>query len=121
MIEPSHSIFARFIYQKFHHEPYDDKTQQWNFPSSGPLSGANGALPWIIFERDINIFHKKFKNLKLESIKLHTPFRYLLSGGLSYKFFSAKMWFKPFSFIEKLFSPLNSQLAMFQTIIIQKL
>jgi len=26
--------------------------KHWTFPDSGPLSGANGALPWIVFQRD---------------------------------------------------------------------
>jgi hypothetical protein len=32
----------------------------WSFPAVGPLSGANGALPWILFERDRARFEREF-------------------------------------------------------------
>ena len=51
MIEPGDSPFSRFIYKRFHHEMYDDK-RDWTFPATGPLSGSNQALPYIVFNRD---------------------------------------------------------------------
>jgi len=68
----------RFI----HHEPFDARVKGWRFESSGPLSGANGALAWIVFVRDRNKFQQLFPKLRLVRYSPHTPLRYWLSGGL---------------------------------------
>ena len=86
LIEPANSIFGRFIYQNFHHEPFKPSAG-WEIESSGPLSSANGALPWIILERDQEEFYKKFPFLKITKLNYHTSFSYLLSGGVSRKGF----------------------------------
>jgi len=56
MIEPWSSRWSRLIYTHFHHEPFHPDAQQWSFDTTGPLSGANGALPWIVFWRDRALF-----------------------------------------------------------------
>src|SRR5215475_4545567 len=48
MIEPWVTTWSRFAWG-LHDEPFHPETRSWEPPSSGPLSGANGALPWIIF------------------------------------------------------------------------
>lgn len=85
MTEPANTLFSRFIYQNFHHEPFNPNSEEWTFPSDGPMSSSNQALPWIVFKRDQELFFKKFPQLKLVSYKNHTPLRYLLSGGLTLK------------------------------------
>lgn len=60
MIEPWLTKWSNFVYQKFHHEPFLPKVKDWEYISSGPLSGANGAIPWIIFNRDLEIFTREF-------------------------------------------------------------
>ena len=82
MIEPANTPWGRFIYRRFHHEPFDP-SGGWSFPSDGPLSGANGALPWIVFCRDRERLARDFPELRLVSVRCHTPLRYLLSGGVS--------------------------------------
>jgi SAM-dependent methyltransferase len=119
LIEPANSLWGRFIYRNFHHEPFEPKGG-WTIESTGPLSGANGALPWIIFERDREKFLEKFPNLKIESIKYHTPFRYLLSGGVSRKSLLPVWLFNTATIFEKLLSPFSKQLGMFVTIEITK-
>jgi hypothetical protein len=83
MIEPWLSRWSRFIYTHLHHEPFDPKSRSWSFPTSGPLSGANGALPWIVFERDREIFTRDFPNLEIRQVRPMMPFCYLVSGGVS--------------------------------------
>src|SRR4051812_34265251 len=51
MVEPWVTPWSTFVYQHFHPEPFRPEAAQWEFPASGPLSGANGALPWMVFER----------------------------------------------------------------------
>lgn len=73
---------ARLIFRYAHHEPFVPEARDWRFETSGPLSGANGALAWILFFRDRKRFEEKFSRLKIISIERHTPFYYWLSGGL---------------------------------------
>jgi SAM-dependent methyltransferase len=120
MIEPANTPFSRFMFQKFHHENFDPESANWEFPTSGPLSGANGALPWIIFDRDYEKFKSEFPKLQLESIKLHTPFTYLVSGGLTFKSLLPGWMYRPFRWFEKAMSPLNKSIAMFQRIVVVK-
>lgn len=119
MMEPANTFLSKIIYSKLHHEPFDAKAG-WEFPSSGPLSGANVALPWIVFKRDIDLFHQKFPKLKLSFIRHNTPFRYLFSGGLSYKSLLPGLSFRIVSFIEKIFFPLYPYLAMYNYIKVTK-
>ena len=83
MIEPWVTAWSRFVWGRLHHEPFLPDRADWTIPSSGPLSGANGALPWIVFERDHNIFAERFPEWEIQSIRLNLPLRYLLSGGVS--------------------------------------
>ena len=83
MIEPWVSTWSRTIYTHLHHEPFDPNTKDWSFPDTGPLSGANGALPWVIFQRDRPHFESEFRELAIREVRPFMPFRYLVSGGVS--------------------------------------
>lgn len=83
MIEPWVSTWSRPIYTRLHHEPFDPAAKDWGFPGGGPLSGANVALPWIIFQRDRSDFESEFGELEIQVLRPFMPFRYLVSGGVS--------------------------------------
>jgi SAM-dependent methyltransferase len=83
MIEPWVSAWSRAVYTRFHHEPFDPAAQEWTFPDTGPLSGANNALPWIVFERDRRQFEAEFPELEIQAVRPIMAFRYLVSGGVS--------------------------------------
>ncbi len=119
MIEPANSLWGRFIYQNFHHEPFDPKGN-WEIPNSGPLSGANGALPWIVFERDSEKLKSDFPGFQVEEITYHTPFMYLISGGVSFKQVFPNFFYPFFRTIDKLLPAISKQLSMFVTIKIRK-
>jgi len=51
-----------------HHEPFNARSEHWRFDSSGPLSGANGALAWIVFRRDRRRFEKTLSVLGATAI-----------------------------------------------------
>ena len=81
MVEPWVTAWSRFVWGPLHHEPFLPEADSWMIPPSGPLSGANGALPWIIFERDREIFGERFPEWEVRPIRVNLPLRYLLSGG----------------------------------------
>jgi SAM-dependent methyltransferase len=83
MQEPWVSGWSRLVYRLLHHEPFLPSAATWDFPRSGPLSGANGALPWIIFERDRPAFESAFPQFRIRGVRPHTALRYLVSGGVS--------------------------------------
>jgi SAM-dependent methyltransferase len=83
MIEPWVSPWSRCVYKNLHPEPFRPEATEWEFPSQGPLSGANGALPWILFHRDRACFEKEFPQWVISRIQPMMPLAYLLSGGLA--------------------------------------
>jgi len=119
MIEPANTLWSSFIYSNFHPEPFDEKGG-WGFEDGGPLTGANGAIPWIVFSRDVETFKQEFPELRVRSVRLHTPFKYLLSGGLSFRQLLPSWCYPVVTFIEWIVSPLNRYLAMFMTIELEK-
>lgn len=119
MIEPANTLWSRFIYKNFHHEPFDP-CGGWDFEGIGPLSSANSAIPWIIFFRDRMQFEKLFPSLKVREIRLHTPFRYLASGGLSMRQLLPPFTYNLVKGAEVVLSPLNEYIAMFMTIETEK-
>lgn len=82
MIEPWNTGWGRWVFRHLHHEPFEPEGG-WTIPASGPLSGANGALPWILLERDRDIFHERFPEWQISRIQPLMPFVYLASGGIA--------------------------------------
>ena len=120
MIEPWNSTWSRFIYTHLHHEPFVPGAPDWDFPSSGPLSGANGALPWMIFERDAALFAREFPHLRIRQVRLLMPFLYLVSGGVSMRSILPYGSYGLVAGVESLLGPLLPRTAMFAHIVVQK-
>ena len=119
MVEPANSALGRFIYKRFHHEPFDEKGGR-EIESGNPLSNSNQALPYIYFERDTEQFKKDYPTLKITKIQYHSPFMYVLSGGVSRSAMFPYFMYGFFKGLEKLLSPLRKQLGLFCTVIIEK-
>lgn len=119
MIEPANTLWSRFIYKNFHHEPFEVRGR-WGFDEGGALSGANMAIPWIIFFRDKQLFAEEFPEFEVCNIEVHTPFRYLLSGGLSMKQLLPSWTYPLVRIVESLLSPVRNHLGMFMTIELRK-
>jgi len=120
MIEPWVTRWSRLIYERLHHEPFEPAAQEWEFPSSGPLSGANTALPWIIFERDRAQFEREFSQWQIREIRPEMPFRYLMSGGISMLALMPAWTFSFWRWLENAFRPWMKDLAMFALIVLAK-
>jgi SAM-dependent methyltransferase len=118
MIEPWVTPWSRLVYGRLHHEPFHPDSPDWNVIGDGPLSGANSALPWIMFERDRARLERDFPAWRVASIDPRMPLRYLLSGGVSWPGLvpgwssGAGRWF------EKALGPLARRFAMFARIVL---
>ena len=121
MIEPWITVWSYWIYKLLHHEATDASQLGWDFESTGPLSGANQALPWIVFKRDRMLFERIFLNLRIEAIRPHTPLRYLASGGLSHKASAPISWYTTLAAMETCVKPLRNGFSMFVTIILKRI
>jgi SAM-dependent methyltransferase len=121
MVEPWVSPWSRLIYTHLHHEPFEPEVEQWDFPAKGPLSDANGALPWILFDRDRKRFEEEFPHLKIKEVRPMMPFRYLVSGGVSMRALMPG-WTTPlWKTIEKACEPQMRRLAMFSLITLSRM
>jgi len=118
-VEPWLTPWSQFVYSQLHFEPFDPGAQ-WEFPPTGPLSGANGALPWIIFHRDRAKFAAEFPQWKIRRIQVFMPFRLLVCGGVSFRNLMPSFTFKLWRGLENLLTPLKNQLGMLAFIVLER-
>ena len=118
MIEPWVTPWSSFVYRRVHTEPFEPDAADWTLPSRGPLSGANGALPWILFHRDRARFEREFPSWRIAKIETHTPFRYLVSGGVSLRALTPAFTYRAWQLFERMLAPLMSRIGMFATIVL---
>ncbi len=119
MLEPWVTPWSTLIYRKLHHEPFEPERTTWTFESSGALSGANGALPWIVFARDRARLERSFPQWSVESIRPTMPLRYLLSGGVSMRSLMPGFTFSGWKWVEEHLLPVRWT-AMFAFITVRR-
>ena len=120
MIEPWITTWSKFVYTRLHHEAFDVAAGAWEFPPAGPLSGANGALPWIVFRRDRAQFERECPEWSIRSVAPMMPLRYLLSGGMSLRSLVPGWTFGLWRRAEHVFRPWMDHLAMFALIVLSR-
>ena len=120
MIEPWVSRWSRLVYSRLHSEPFEPDVPGAEMTSTGPLSGANNALPWIVFARDRARFQSEVTRLRLISIRPIMPFVYLASGGVSMRSFSPGWSYPLWRLLESVVAPWNRELAMFAHIQLER-
>ena len=120
MIEPWSTPWSRFVYRHLHHEPFDPDAKDWEMPAGGPLSRANSALPWIIFQRDRQKFEHEFPQFQLQEIFLSFPICYLFSGGFATNASLPGKMYNTVRKIENMAQPWMNWLAMFAKIILKR-
>ena len=121
MIEPWVSKWSQIAYSVINHEIMDANAESWQFKSTGPLSGSNQALPWIVFSRDREKFildHSHFQIIKIQPMM---PVRYILSGGLSSWFSLPEFFYPGIKKFENLFEKRMENWGMFALIVIEKI
>jgi SAM-dependent methyltransferase len=128
MVEPAETLLGIFIYMFVHHEKSSSYSTWKLYDRSGnvlkdgakPLSCSNPGAPYHIFVLESEYFRKKFPQLRIRSVRFHTPFAYILSGGLSMRQLAPNFTYYFVRFIEWLLSPLNKYLGMFMTVELEK-
>lgn len=120
MWEPWVSAWSRGIYGHLHHEPFDPSAATWQFPSTGPLSGANDALAWIVFARDHGEFVSRYPSLNVTHISPAMPFCYLCSGGIAYRSLLPAASYRALRAVERHVERWSDAWSMFALIIVEK-
>jgi SAM-dependent methyltransferase len=120
MIEPWVTAWSRFVYGRLHHEPFHPEAQEWSFTSNGPLSGANVALPWILFMRDRAKFETDFPLLAIEQAVPFLPFRYLASGGVGMRSLMPAFTHSAWAGAERLMESQMHRLGLFAFIVLRR-
>ncbi|MDP1722751.1 MAG: class I SAM-dependent methyltransferase [Candidatus Gottesmanbacteria bacterium] len=115
MIEPWKTPWSELVYRNLHSEPFEPMAG-WDIPTTGPLSGANGALPWIIFQRDRARFESEFPQWQLQKIQPMMPLAYLVSGGVSLRSMAPAVSYGLVRAAEKLIG--EARFAMFALIVL---
>lgn len=113
LFEPYRGWPSQWIYKWLHHEPFDDQAAGWTFQTSGPVSGANGAMPWLIFFRDRTRFERLYPALRIRSIRREMPLQYWASGGLSKPCVAPGPLFSAVQSVDRLLEKLAPQTASF--------
>ena len=122
VVEPWMSCMGRLVYKYLHHEACLPEAHNWSFSAQGPLSGANAALPWIVFDRDQDLFAQLFPQLHLCQVTTEVNFRYLLSGGLSYRSILPGWAYPGVEFIENILpEQIQGLVSLFACIQIEKM
>ena len=117
LIEPWNNRWSRFVFQRFHPEPFDPDSS-WQLPHGGPMSAANGALPWIILARDRRKFETLFPNMQVQSITPLMPLCFALSGGSSHRLSAPGFLYRAIRWMER---PLEYlQIGLSAVVVIQK-
>jgi len=113
MIEPWRTAWSEWVYTHLHSEPFSPESG-WEIPNTGPLSGANRALPWIVFQRDRELFEARFRQWHIKNIEPMMAFSYLLSGGVSMRSLMPGWMYRPVRAVERILGQERS--AMFALI-----
>lgn len=120
MVEPWVTPWSRFVYGRLHHEPFLPTAEEWEIPAGGPLSGANDALPWILFHRDRGRFEREAPEWRIRSIEPIMPFRYLASGGISLRPLMPAAAYPLWKGFERALQPWRDRLAMFAAVVLER-
>ena len=86
------------------------------------MVGANQALSYMVFKRDIKKFEELYPEFKLVHTKIQNNYvRYILSGGLNFHKLMPDAFVPIFKIIEKILTPLKSLLGIHHIIVLKRL
>ncbi len=120
MVEPWNTFWSRWVYTHLHYEGFDPAAPHWELEANTPLSHANGALPWILFKRDLAQFSQECPEWKVEHAQPMMPLVYLASGGLTTAICPPTWSYPLFQAVERILSPFSRYLGMFALISLRR-
>lgn len=120
MVDCTHTPFARFFFQTFHPEPYDDKTSKWDFPPGHSMLDSNQALTWLVFFRDKQRMQSVTPDLVFEKWRYLPWLSYLLSGGVNLPSFVPRPLAPLFRTADVLLRPLDPLFAVHWHLTVRK-
>ena len=120
MIEVAHTPFARFFFKNFHHEPYDDQRTEWSFSQADSMMDSNQALAWIVFVRDRPAFEKAHPSLAIDKLEWVPWLTYLMSGGVTARYFIPRLADPLLIGLEKMLKPLGGVFSLSWHVCIRK-
>lgn len=121
-IEPYYGVLASAVFKRISkYEHFNMSQESWISKSSGPMSGANQALSYVVFIRDRKKFEKDHPSLEIiVTAPINNYLRYLLSGGINFIQLVPNFLIPVLKGIEKILSPMNKVLALHYLIAIRK-
>jgi len=124
LIEPHGGFGSALLHRHLHSsERFDPDAQSWQTADiGGPLSGANQALAYIVFERDLARFQSRYGEY-LEIVHRGyslNALRYLLSGGLNFRQLFPSAFDPILRGLESVSRPLARYWSFPQVIVIRK-
>lgn len=120
MVEPWVTPLSRIVYRYLHPEPFSLAATEWHFQKGGPLSQANTALPWIVFQRDHRRFATCYPALQVRTIDLDMGPAYLLTGGVSFRSVLPDRILQAVAMIERELTSWAGMWALFARIVLVK-
>jgi hypothetical protein len=110
-----------FYRRLFETERFDTAQRGWTTDATGPMTGANQALSWIVFSRDAAEFARRYPELELvEQLPMTNYLRYVLSGGLNFRALMPAPLEGVARAVERLLSPLARWCALHHLIVLRK-
>jgi SAM-dependent methyltransferase len=124
LIEPHGGFSSALLHRHLHtDERFLPDAQNWQTTDiGGPLSGANQALAYIVFKRDI----ERFKSMYGDHLEIAyqgyilNALRYLLSGGLNFHQLLPSVFEPILRALENVSKPLARYWSLHQIIVIRK-
>jgi len=124
LVEPHIGFASRLLHTYLHKdEHYDPLVPSWRTSAiEGPMSGANKALSYVVFDRDRAEFERRYGD-KLEIVSQTyclNSLRYFFSGGVNFKQLLPTFLGSTLRRIECLMGPFARHLTFHQLIVIRR-
>jgi SAM-dependent methyltransferase len=122
MLDPYHGPVARVVFKHlFRTETFNMKQMDWKRPRAGAMSGANQALGYVVFHRDLEKFRGEHPGLELVHKEvLNNYFSYLISGGINFRQLLPDWAFGAVRLVERMTSPMRGFFGIHQVVVIRK-
>jgi hypothetical protein len=121
LIEPYHGPVASLLFKHLFSNEGFDKAAPAIGEHGGPMSDANQALSYIVFNRERAEFEARFPQLELVANEpIDNYVRYLVSGGVNFRQLLPDAAIPALRLVEKGLRPLRKALALHHVLVIRK-